>query len=481
MRLTVTRSSIPQLPAGVVREFDGPGFTLGRQNADCLLPDSEKRVSRLHAEVTFSGGRYTLRDTSHNGTLVNGAQVGDGNVAMLSHGDTLEIGPYLLTVGLISTETDIELPGLEHMGLEGTIEPLHRLNVAGRPVAFPPSPAFGGPSGGQEDVDPLAALDRPEPATNPGFGGMPDPFGVGNGSASPPLSSGSAPHPDSVGTHAHFAPQIVGAEQIPSNYEITGFHAEQHASNVESPPAAPPPAPKPTLVSPPGPGVAAAPAYAPPPPTVVADAAWQAFLQGAGMRPEDLGPNGDAISQLARAGSLFRLLIEGLMELLQARARLKAEFRMTQTLVARADNNPLKFSGNAEAALFHMLGRPAPGYMSAEQAVAEGMRDVKEHELATLAGVHAALDTLVKRFDPAVLEKQFKRTAGGGLSFLNRKGRLWRTYCEFYDTRVRDVDEHFNELWGDEFNQAYERLTSAADFERGEPYGDRPPPRGRRR
>ena len=131
LRLTVTRSSIPQLPVGSAKEFAAAGFTLGRQNADFVLPDTEKRVSRLHAEVSFSGGRVAVRDTSHNGTLVNGANIGNGNVAALVHGDSLEIGPYQLAVALFDAEPEIELPDLHLSTHDGTPDPFRNRSNGG--------------------------------------------------------------------------------------------------------------------------------------------------------------------------------------------------------------------------------------------------------------------------------------------------------------------------------------------------------------
>ena len=471
LRLTVTRSSIPQLPVGSAKEFAAPGFTLGRQNADFVLPDTEKRVSRLHAEVSFSGGRVAVRDTSHNGTLVNGANIGNGNVAALVHGDSLEIGPYQLAVALFDAEPEIELPDLHLSTHDGTPDPFRNRSNGGGRASFPASP-FGLEPEGHAEVDPLLALDRVDSADGLGFDVALDPFGAAGYNA-PPRRGVTAPHPDSVGPSAHFSAPALNPAAIPNDYEITGYqNAEQRAPAAPRPHAAPNVAHSIPAVEHPVRHVAP-PAVNPsretnaqPPVASAAEAGWHAFLEGAGMLPEHIG-GGDALAHLERAGALFRGLVEGLMGLLEARTRLKVEFRLTQTIVTRADNNPLKFSGNTDAALYHLLGRPMPGYLPPEQAVADGMRDVKEHELATIAGIHAAIEALVKRFDPAAIEKQLERRRGrSALPMFNRSGKLWDVYCDFYESRVRDVDEHFNDLWGEEFNRAYERVTSAAGYER---------------
>ena len=504
LRLTVSSSSTPELPAGKAWEFGPPGFTIGRLNTDCLLPDDEKRVSRHHAEIIYNAGRYALRDDSHNGTLVNGANVGKGTVVAIGHGDTVEIGPYVLTVAL---ETEIDMPGLDLAGLDGTIEPpAYGAHTYEPPVFVPAASGFGLGGPEADEVEPLAALDRSRPRGSSTFEISEDPFRP----ADPYPGQGfpgavTPPHPDSPGVHMHFEPPAALGPQpsdigdyVPTGYGLFPEKAPEPARPLPPPPMheapwAPPAARGPDLqprapaptYSPPTP----VPVYQPPPPpppqatAVAPEGAWHAFLQGVGIQPEDLGPVGDPQTQLVRMGMLFRVLIEGLMDLLQYRARMKAEFRMTQTLVARSDNNPLKFSGNAEDALYHLLGPTVRGFMPAEQAVSDSMRDVKEHEAATVAGVQAALEALIKRFDPEILEKKYQRGAGGaGLAFLNRSGKVWQAYREDYEENVRNLDEHFSSLWGDEFNRAYERLTSAAELNRGAPLGDpRAPLPGRRR
>jgi ABC-type multidrug transport system ATPase subunit/pSer/pThr/pTyr-binding forkhead associated (FHA) protein len=71
--------------------FVQPSFWIGR-DPRCELafdPATELQVSGRHAEVTFAGGAYQLRDQSTNGTFINGQQV---KSAILQDGDTLQLG-----------------------------------------------------------------------------------------------------------------------------------------------------------------------------------------------------------------------------------------------------------------------------------------------------------------------------------------------------------------------------------------------------
>lgn len=67
----------------------------GRDN-DIVLPDPQKGVSRVHAELRFENGRYVILDLqSQNGTWVNGRRVERGEVAV---GAEIALGEYRLTL-----------------------------------------------------------------------------------------------------------------------------------------------------------------------------------------------------------------------------------------------------------------------------------------------------------------------------------------------------------------------------------------------
>lgn len=418
VKLFLVRSHVPQLPTGSVREFE-TSFTIGRGSTDWVLPDDKKRVSRHHADVFIAAGRVTLRNMSDNGTLVNGTVVTRENVIDLATGDTIGIGPYEFSVEFMADGPEIEFPGFG--GLGGQIDPFNSASQ-GVDRKFPGND-FG-------PFDPIALLQE-----RGGLSAAESPFP----NRAPGIGPATPPDPDrAAGLGLHFRPQGAftpppeissGAPPpFPEEFEIPGFGPDLKTANSTP------------------------------------DAAWRTFLEAAGVRPEDLGPGLDPQAQLALAGQLFRALVDGLVDLLQIRAKVKAEFRINQTYVAQTENSPFKFSANAQSVIFHLLGRPPPGFMTPEQAVSEAMRDVREHELAMLTAMNTALKSLVQRFDPEALARETQpHIPSGGLPFLSRSGRLWQAYCAFYAERIRDVDEHFEELWGREFNRAYERLNSATN------------------
>ncbi|MBB6429634.1 SpoIIE family protein phosphatase [Algisphaera agarilytica] len=91
-----------------MRALDEPVLTLGRSSKNQLHLD-DPGVSRRHATLTAepdvaSPDAWRLNDLeSRNGTRVNGQAVSE---VLLSNGDTLEVGPYVLTLGVLNESGD---------------------------------------------------------------------------------------------------------------------------------------------------------------------------------------------------------------------------------------------------------------------------------------------------------------------------------------------------------------------------------------
>ena len=78
--------------------FDDSGGSIGRDDSNFLaLPDKHRRVSRLHATISFPGGMPTITNSSTSLPLSVGEQQLDGGDSMLiTQGALIEIGPYIL-------------------------------------------------------------------------------------------------------------------------------------------------------------------------------------------------------------------------------------------------------------------------------------------------------------------------------------------------------------------------------------------------
>ena len=86
----------------ITGHFDERGGTIGRSETNTLaLPDPERHVSRLQAEVVFAGQGFSIRNVgSANPIQVNGRSLNPGEGAPLRPGDELVIGAYAMRVDL---------------------------------------------------------------------------------------------------------------------------------------------------------------------------------------------------------------------------------------------------------------------------------------------------------------------------------------------------------------------------------------------
>ncbi|MBW6293523.1 type VI secretion system-associated FHA domain protein TagH, partial [Pseudomonas aeruginosa] len=164
-----------------------------------------------------------------------------------------------------------------------------------------------------------------------------------------------------------------------------------------------------------------------------------------------------AEAQMEAIGRSYRGLVEGLVDVLRARASLKGEFRMAQTMIQPVQNNPLKFAPNVEEAMLLLLRRDNQAFMAPDRAVADSFEDLKAHQLAVMAGVQAAIRHLLARFEPAALEARFGKPAGlSGLLPGARQAQNWDSFTELYAKILREAEDDFQELFGREFSRAYE-------------------------
>lgn len=174
-------------------------------------------------------------------------------------------------------------------------------------------------------------------------------------------------------------------------------------------------------------------------------------LAALGLDPARVDP---AIYQ--QLGVILRLTVQGLVEVLKSRAEVKNSFRMPTTSIKPVENNPLKFSMNAEDAVYNLFVKRNPGYLGPVEAFEEGFQDVTFHQLAVLAGIRAAFNAMLAKFHPTQLEEMYerklRRTAMLGLG---SKLKYWEMYRAQFEEIDRDREAHFQLLFGEAFARAY--------------------------
>ena len=202
----------------------------------------------------------------------------------------------------------------------------------------------------------------------------------------------------------------------------------------------------------------------PPPAAVSAPAAEQpsrggpdlaALLAGAGLEGVTLTP------EVARQfGQILRVVVAGVLEILRARQEVKGEFRIRPTVIRRRRNNPLKHSADVDDALHNLLLKQGPGYLGPVEAFEDAFKDLRNHQLAMLAGVRVAFEAMFRQFDPERLQREFDRhtprARKGPFTALQPKPDYWDLYRDWVQRLSQDADGTFRALFGQEFANAYE-------------------------
>ncbi|MFC6336111.1 type VI secretion system-associated FHA domain protein TagH [Pseudomonas sp. CCM 7891] len=440
MSLCLTITSYHKITPGQCPEksMDQGVMAIGRNpENDWVLPDPERLVSAQHCLIQYKEGRYYLTDNSTNGVeLVKaGIRLRRGNSEPLQDGELIRIGDYE-----IQARIDFNMHVAES-----------------QPFAGDSSNSFealmGRQGGGVVSPTPVPLT---TPVIAPQFQGassmdtLPDLFDFLAPTTVPP-----ATQPDHVPAEQHdFRPPtplpvveppatVVPDSVIPEDWDLFG---DAPAPVISTPaPVSPPPVIEPPVAE---------------RPLAVADSLQpdllQAFLRGAGIDQLRLD-KAQAEAQMESIGRSYRLMVEGLIDVLRARSSLKGEFRMQQTTIQPVENNPLKFAPDANEALLLLLRHGNQAFMAPDLAVRDSFDDLRAHQLAVMAGVEAAIKHLLTRFEPAQLEERMGKP--GGLSSIfngSRQAQYWQQFTELYSNISREAQEDFQDLFGREFSRAYE-------------------------
>ncbi|GLQ91191.1 type VI secretion system-associated FHA domain protein TagH [Dyella acidisoli] len=430
LTLAVQGQQAAQFGPRAQKSFHSKDGSIGRSE-DCDWVLSASGVSRVHAMVRFLNGIYFIEDRSTNGMLLNGSPLIKGDPAALKNGDRLQIDTFEIAVRMEQDSETIFQPSapIPHSAPAsapapipaasplsfgndpldfGFLDPLPQSPASSRPLSADsliPSPHIPSPTSG--DLDPLSFLDAPF-----------------NAPAPEPVPAPSWNH--TSGISDHFRPPTTDvrrqANVLPDNWDLT---AGDFAPPAPAP--APPPVAEPVV----------APAPAPAPVAVLAPAATPASASA-------LTPDVELI---------FRIVVDGVMDVLRARAEIKNTFRLPVTVIQRSENNPLKFALGTDEAMQKILGPANPGFLSGTAAFQDAFEDIRCHQMAMLAGVRAGFEALLMHFNPDRYENEVD---GGKRAAFGAKARYWDKYRDSYDGLVKNPDDSFRRLFGDEFARAYE-------------------------
>ncbi|OOG42713.1 type VI secretion system-associated FHA domain protein TagH [Rhodanobacter sp. C05] len=425
------------------KTFEAKGGSVGRSE-DCDWVLSASGISRVHAMIRYLNGMYFVEDRSTNGMLLNDVPLIKGEPSALKEGDRLLIDTFEVEIHLQDANAASAVPDLLGTAPAPASEPVRQpVPAMMDPLDFgllDPAPHASYPP--TSSVIPMDAELIPG-AVSATSGNELDPlnlFGPTDTGSSGLLSSattgnGSSGWNHSVSTEDYFRPPITTeqrqAQALPDDWDLT-------MGDFGSAPAPSPSPPAPAPIPPPP---AAAPAYAP----AVAVASIAETTGSAAQLP-------------ANIDQIFRVVVDGVMDVLRARAEIKNTFRLPVTIIQRSENNPLKFAPNPEEALQKIMGPTNSAFMSGTMAFEDAFDDIRCHQMAMLAGVRAAFESLLAHFNPDRFEQE--ADGGGKRSAFAGKGKYWEKYREGFDGLSKDPDECFRRLFGDEFARAYEEQLS---------------------
>lgn len=509
MTLTLAIRNIDTLANGgpVRLELERRGAVLGRSpTIDWTLPDAANYISSRHCEIRFENENYFLRDTSINGTLVNGAPIASQH--RLVSGDLITIGQYeIAVIAPAQSDSGAAEPRDDWGGWNSVAAPVGDSTAGldwGRPA--PKAPIAGDGVAGAAWVPPSLAPSSPQPSPPPQMASAPGPWGgaapvVPPASnihdvrrvAPPPVESAwgqTAPGDDwAQSANSKWSTPVAPPPPSASASDIWGRLADVHGINPggnlrsrPAPPVAgdalglsigdsaaglgplPNPAPYVAFPSPGQPQVAVPPAVvaaaadgppALPNPVNGPSSATVKLAALLGLAPGDLDQGDDAT--LKAICDIVQSMVSGLVVMLEARANAKAQLGAQGTILQLSGNNPLKFSRTPAEAIAQLINQPVRGFMPADQAIEDAFLDLQAHQMATLRAMQGALSAVLERFSPTAIST---RTETRGLLEQimprARDAALWRAYVKEFSGVNEGSDEVFMEVFAREFRRAYE-------------------------
>jgi type VI secretion system FHA domain protein len=415
------------------REVRGGEFSIGRgRDNEWVIADPDRHLSKRHCRLVYSVGDWELHDLSANGTFLNGASdpVGQGSAEKLRNGDRIKFDLYEIEVTI---DEDAE----------GAAPDRGRSLASLRPDDI----AMREPRAPRLDIRHYD--DARDGGRLPPSGSLLD---VSNSPILPPDFDPLAPNQEPfAGTQSDHAPALESAFRPPQPVAIIPDDWD-----IETPAAPRPQTAR--AAHPPLPQEVAAPAPPRPESVPLAPAASDgslaaAFLRGVGLSEANLT---DPEKTLERIGAALRATVTGLRQTLMARASIKDEFRIEQTMIRATGNNPLKFSLDDDDALATLLGTGRRSGMSPEDAIAEAFNDLRLHELATVSAMQEAVRILLAQFEPDSVER---KVASSALQIhpAQKKARAWDAFVQLHGNVTQALSDDFDSVFGKAFARAYEQ------------------------
>lgn len=136
-------------------------------------------------------------------------------------------------------------------------------------------------------------------------------------------------------------------------------------------------------------------------------------------------------------------MLEGLFRILAARKDFEGEFDASVTMAFQRQGNPLKQANDMGAFKKYPLDWTSGATpLEIHDALQRAVNDISQHQVGLLAGMQDVLGAIVKKLDPAEIEKN----AEGGLFKGGKEKAAWRAYQQTYSEFLSQSSKLFNDL-----------------------------------
>ncbi|SIO32337.1 type VI secretion system-associated FHA domain protein TagH [Salinivibrio sp. ES.052] len=460
--------------------FVESGGTIGSSpSASWRLKDRLGRVHDLHCEILVVDGAFCVRDGCGQ-TFVNGADMplGKGQLARLAHKDEMQIGPYEIRVltgedgeidtGHIDTlfdghHTDLLANGHEPVDHEleledasAPIDPLVELeakveaqgtnwllgndlsenandsgliskkNLTGKGPSFTPQ---------ADSEDTMSASVRLKRI----FG-----FGQRKQQNTSHKTHEKVLDAQSIETAAHHMPStLTESETKPMDEKELGLLEQEVAKSLNNDPSPSNESAghgKHLLTGP--------------------------MLEGLGVRVS----NEQDVQRMhflsQEMGQSLQACLKGLLALHEQAA--EGRFGTMNRNLQPIEDNPLRLGLSYEETVGTMYDADKSlVHLSAPAAIAESLKNVRDHNEATQDAISEALDQILNAFSPDVLLRRFQHCRRN--TDAHEEGEsawAWEMYCNYYRELTSNRQQGFSKLFWEIFEQVYDKRIREKQLER---------------
>lgn len=456
--LTITNRPFTDTNQETSYRCDNNG-TIGRSaSCDWVLHDPSRYISGKHATISQRDGKFYVMDTSTNGLFINNSALGKGNSKQLNDGDKLRLGQFEISAVIEGQQAGNKKPELMlepkqpasssagNLGLMDILEQKVDSGAGAKRESpqvripeeesglIPKTPSYNSPPKVNTTSDSSRVLEQhfaPPPIIPDDWDFLTNDQADKPSNQSQPTGKGTFAQQNIIPDTGLFAPTSNAASLQPkgSDKPINQSRDIPVAARTSQDQQA----------------------------TSMSDKALlQSLLSGMGIQAQEL-TSAESKDFANTIGQAIRATVEGMVTILRARTAFKSEFRMEMTTIKSQQNNPLKFSVGTDEVLKHMFFSHAKSYLPPLQSLEEGFQDIQAHQMAMMAGMQAALQDVLKQFDPVSLEQMFDKQDGHKkLLPGSKKSRYWDAYTDHYNKLLQHIQDDFHAHFGKKFTAIYE-------------------------